>query len=67
MPGWVTNVLKWGGSLVTIISVIAAVYVEVVMPQPEGGWTVANMPMMLFVVLIVVGLVAAIIGWSSRS
>ena len=67
MPGWVTNVLKWGGSLVTIISVIAAVYVEVVMPPPEGGWTVANMPMTLFVVLIVVGLVAAIIGWSSRS
>ncbi len=67
MPGWVTNVLKWGGSLVTIISAIAAVYVEVAMPQPEGGWTVANMPMTLFVVLIVVGLVAAIIGWSSRS
>ncbi len=67
MPVWLTVLLKLGGSAVTLVSVIAAVYVEVVMPQPEGGWTVANMPMTLFVVLIVSGLVAAIIGWSSRS
>ena len=67
MPGWLTALLKLGGSAVAIISVIAAVYVEVVMPQPEGGWTVLNMPMTLFVVLIVAGLVAAIIGWSSGS
>ncbi len=67
MPGWLTALLMWGGSAVTIVSVIATVYVEVVMPQPEGGWTVADMPMTLFVVLIVAGLVAAIIGWSSGS
>ncbi len=67
MPGWLTGLLKWGGTVVAIVSVIAAVYVEVVMPKPEGGWTVANMPMTLFVVFIVVGLVAAIIGWSSGS
>ena len=67
MPGWLRALLMWGGSAVTIVSVIAAVYVEVVMPQPEGGWTVAHMPMTLFVVLIVAGLVAAIIGWSSGS
>ncbi len=67
MPGWLTGLLKWGGSAVTIISVIAAVYVEVVAPQPEGGWTVAHMPMTLIVVLIAAGLVAAIIGWSSGS
>ncbi len=67
MPGWLTALLKWGGSAVTIISYIAAVYVEVVAPQPEGGWTVAHMPMTLIVVLIAAGLVAAIIGWSSGS
>ncbi len=67
MPGWLTALLMWGGSAVTIVSVIAAVYVEVVMPKPEGGWTVAHMPMTLFVVLTVAGLVAAIIGWSSGS
>ena len=67
MPGWLPALLKWGGIVVAIVSVIAAVYVEVVLPPPEGGWTVADMPMTLFVVLIVVGLVAAIIGWSSRS
>ena len=64
---WLTALLMWGGSAVTIVSVIAAVYVEVVMPQPEGGWTVAHMPMTLIVVLILAGLVAAIIGWSSGS
>ncbi len=36
MPGWLTALLKWGGSAVTIISLIAAVYVEVVMPQTRG-------------------------------
>ncbi len=30
MPEWLTALLKWGGSAVTIVSVIAAVYVEVV-------------------------------------
>ncbi len=67
MPGWLTALLKWGGTVVAIVSVIVAVYVEVVLPPPEGGWTVADMPMTLFVVLIVVGSVAAIIGWSSGS
>ncbi len=67
MPEWLRALLMWGGSAVTIVSVIAAVYVEVVIPQPEGGWTVAHMPMTLLVVLIVAGLVAAIIGWSSGS
>ena len=67
MPGWLRALLMWGGSALTIISVIAMIYVEVVVPPPPGGWTVAHMPMTLFVVLTVAGLVAAIIGWSSRS
>ncbi len=46
-----------------LIFVIAAVYVEVLTPTPAGGWTVAHMPMTLYLVLIVAGLAAAIIGW----
>ncbi len=61
MPGWLTGLLKWGGYTVTIISVIAVVYVEVVAPTPEGGASEA--PVTLYVVLIVGGLAAAIIGW----
>ncbi len=60
MPGWLTGLLKWGGYTVTIISVIAVVYVEVVAPPPEGSDSGA--PVTLYVVLIVGGL-AAIIGW----
>ncbi len=67
MPGWLTALLKWGGIVVAIVSAIAVVYVVVVAPPPEGGWTVAHMPMTLYLVLIVAGLVAAIIGWSSGS
>ncbi len=61
MPGWLTALLKWGGSAVTIISVIAVVYVEVVAPPPEGG--ASERPMTLFGALMVAGLAAAIIGW----
>ncbi len=61
MPGWLTGLLKWGGYTVTIISVIAVVYVEVVAPPPEGGDSGA--PVTLYVVLIVAGLAATIVGW----
>ncbi len=61
MPGWLTALLKWGGYTVTIISVIAVVYVEIVAPPPEGSDSGA--PVALYLVLIVGGLAAAIIGW----
>jgi hypothetical protein len=61
MPGWLTGLLKWGGYTVTIISVIAVVYVEVVAPPPEGSESGA--PVTLYWVLIAGGLAAAIAGW----
>ena len=61
MPGWLTALLKWGGSAVTIISAIAVIYVVMVARPPEGGDSGA--PMTLYMVLIVGGLAAAIIGW----
>ncbi len=61
MPGWLTGLLKWGGYTVTIISAIAVVYVEVIARPPEGGDSGA--PVTLYVVLIVAGLAAAIVGW----
>ncbi len=61
MPGWLTAVLMWGGSAVTIISAIAGVYVKIVTPPPEGGESGA--PVTLYVVLMVAGFAAAIIGW----
>ncbi len=64
MPAWLTALLIWGGSAVTIVSVIAVAYVNVIAPPPEGGDSGA--PMTLYMVLIVAGLVAAIVGWSRR-
>ena len=61
MPGWLTGLLKWGGYTVTIISIIAVVYVEIVAPPPEGSDSGA--PVTLYLALIVGGLAAATIGW----
>ena len=55
MPGWLTALLMWGGSAVAIISVIAVVYA--IIGAAPGA------PMTLYVMLIVAGLAAAIIGW----
>ncbi len=62
MPGWLTALLKWGGSAVAVVSVIAMIYVVMVTPPPEGGDSGA--PMTRYVVLIGWGGLAAVIaGW----
>jgi hypothetical protein len=58
---WLTALLMWGGGAVTIVSAIAVVYVVVVAPAIEGA--ASGAPMTLYVVLIVAGLAAAIVGW----
>ncbi len=55
MPTSLTNVLKWGGSGVAIVFAIALIF------EVRGGES--GVSMMLYMVLIVVGLAAAIIGW----
>ncbi len=53
-----TNMLKWGGSLVTIIFAFALI-MEVSAPGP-----MASLPnTTLYIVVMVAGLAAAIIGW----
>ncbi len=62
MPGWLTALLKWGGSAVAVVSVIAMIYVVMVTAPPEGGDSGA--PMTRYVVLIGWGGLAAVIaGW----
>ncbi len=62
MPGWLTALLKGGGSAVAVVSVIAMIYVVMVTPPPEGGDSGA--PMTRYVVLIGWGGLAAVIaGW----
>ena len=58
MPLSLTNVLKRGGSLVTIIFAFALI-MEVSAPGP-----MASLPnTTLYIVVMVAGLAAAIIGW----
>ncbi len=63
MPDWLIAVLKWGGLIVAIVPAIAIIYVQQLMP--EGGEAAAgtSAPLTLYWVLLVVGVVAAIIGF----
>ena len=58
MPISLTNVLKWGGSLVTVIFSFA-----LIMERSAVGPTSSALNTTLYLVLMVAGLAAAIIGW----
>ncbi len=58
MPISLTNVLKWGGSVVTIIFAVA-----LIMEKSVGGPMFSAPNTTLYIVLMVTGLAAAIIGW----
>ena len=57
MPKWLTLILEWGGVAVVVISAIALIYVEMVMPTPEAGATPGETaaPITLYWVLLVIG------------
>ncbi len=65
MPKWLTLILEWGGVAVVIISAIALIYVELVTPTPETGAAPGETtaPITLYWVLLVIGIVAAIVGY----
>ncbi len=58
MPISLTNVLKWGGSLVTIIFAFA-----LILEMSALGLFASASNTTLYIVLMVAGLAAAIIGW----
>ncbi len=65
MPKWLTLILGWGGVAVVVISAIALIYVESVMPTPEAAATPGETaaPITLYWVLLVIGAVAAVVGY----
>ena len=65
MPKWLTLILAWGGVAVVVISAIALIYVGAVMPAPEAGAAPSETaaPITLYWVLLVIGIVAAIVGY----
>ncbi len=58
MPISLTNVLKWGGSLATVIFAFV-----LIMEMATLGPTASGLNTTLYIVLMVAGLAAAIIGW----
>ncbi len=65
MPKWLIELLKWGGVAVAVISAIALIYVEMFLPTPEAGAAPGQItaPVPLYWGLLVVGVVAAIVGF----
>ncbi len=65
MPKWLIQLLKWGGVAVAVISAIALIYVEMLLPTPEAGAAPGQItaPVPVYWVLLVVGVVAAIVGF----
>ncbi len=61
MPNWLTPALKWGGIALAVVFAIAVIYIETIVPIPEGDEISA--PVALYWVLLVVGVVAAIAGF----
>ncbi len=65
VPKWLIQLLIWGGGVVAVISAIA-LYVEMLVPTPEAGAAPEQItaPVPLYWILLVVGVVAAIVGFA---
>jgi heme/copper-type cytochrome/quinol oxidase subunit 2 len=64
MPTWLTPLLKWGGILVAIVFAGTLIWVWQTTPGPEAGEQAADgAPVTLYWVLLVVGVIAAIVGF----
>ncbi|MFQ5984359.1 MAG: hypothetical protein ACE5LL_02435, partial [Alphaproteobacteria bacterium] len=65
MPKWLTPLLKWGGICLFVFFVAALIIVRATAPTPEAGAppTEIAAPVVLYWILVVVGLVAAILGF----
>ncbi len=65
VPKWLIQLLKWGGVAVAVISAIALISIEMLLPTPEAGAAPGQItaPVPLYWGLLVVGVVAAIVGF----
>jgi UDP-N-acetylmuramyl pentapeptide phosphotransferase/UDP-N-acetylglucosamine-1-phosphate transferase len=65
MPTWLTPLLKWGGILVAIVFAATLIWIWQTAPGPEAGAEAArDAPVTLYWVLLVVGVIAAIVGFA---
>jgi len=64
MPTWLTPLLKWGGILVAIVFAVVLIWTWQTALSPEAGEPAADgAPFTLYWILLVVGVIAAIVGF----
>ncbi len=67
MPTWIIALLKWGGTALAVIGVVALVSVEWFLPAPAAGAapqpTAASMTL-YSVLLSAIGVIAAMLGFA---
>ena len=64
MPSWLTVTLKWGGIAVAIVFAAALIWIEQLAPDAKGALSAA--PVELYWILLAVGVIAAIIGFTVK-
>ncbi len=68
MPAWIIALLKWGGSAMAVIGVVALGYVEWSLPAPAAGAAPqpTAAPVTLYFALLIIGAIAAIVGFTQE-
>ncbi len=64
MPSWLLLILRWGGVALAVVSAVALIYVELLVPTPEAAAVPSAAPEILYWVLLVIGAAAAIVGFA---
>ncbi len=66
MPTWIIALLKWGGTALAVIGVVALGYVEWFLPAPAAGAAPqpTAAPVTLYIVLSAIGVIAAMLGFA---
>ena len=63
MPRWLVLVLRWGGVALVVVAAAGLIYVQLVAPTLAEVPAETTAPLILYWVLLVVGVVAAAVGF----
>ncbi len=66
MSNWQVLVLRWGGALLAAVFAVALILVYFVVDTAEGE-TSSNAPAIIYWVLLIVGVVAAVVGFRKET